>query len=52
VKPENLAVKNMTFRERRGTKMNALMARKKEEEEDSFWAQHKGIFGDINGSDD
>ncbi len=43
------AVKEMQFRERRGTKMNYLITRKKEEEEDPFW-QNQGltVFGDLN----
>lgn len=32
--------------------MKTLMDRKKQEEEDPFWAEHKGYFGDINASDD
>ena len=32
--------------------MTALINRKKEQEEDPFWAQHKGYFGDLNGSDE
>ena len=32
--------------------MNYLMTRKKQEEEDPFWAEHRGYFGDLNGSDE
>ncbi len=32
--------------------MNYLMNRKKEQEEDPFWAEHKGLFGDLHGEDD
>ena len=32
--------------------MNYLMTRKKEEEQDPFWAEHKGLFGDLNAEDD
>lgn len=51
VKPENFAIKQMTFRERRGTKMKTLIDRKKLEEDDPFWVEHKGYFGDIDGED-
>jgi hypothetical protein len=39
----------MSFRERRGTKMNYLMNRKKEEEEDPFWQnQGQNYFGNLS----
>lgn len=42
----------MKFRERRGTKMNYLINRKKQEEEDPFWAeQGKNYFGDLDDGD-
>lgn len=42
----------MQFRERRGTKMNYLISRKKEEEEDPFWAaQGQQYFGDLDDGD-
>lgn len=48
-----MAVRQMTFRERRGTKMNYLMNRKKEEEEDPFWQEYgKNLFGDLDAEDE
>lgn len=42
----------MQFRERRGTKMNYLINRKKEEEEDPFWAQQgQNYFGNLDDGD-
>ena len=32
--------------------MTALINRKKDEEEDPFWAEHKGYFGDLDAPDD
>lgn len=52
LKPENMAIRNMQFRERRGTKMNYLINRKKEEEEDPFWAeQGQQYFGNLDDGD-
>lgn len=42
----------MTFRSTRGTKMNYLMNRKKEEEEDPFWQEHGNYFGNLDADEE